>query len=246
MMIRDRSGINLYSLMPLLLFVIIVLYAPHAFAQTNTCVTTNCHATMGKDKFVHPPLMDGCITCHIATQEPADKKTTHPGNLKITLAKQEVNELCFSCHQDKQKSMMSKKTVHPPVKQSCLLCHNPHGSANKAVLSAEVPALCANCHPNEASLTQKALYKHGPMIDTRTCMNCHDPHSSDFSKLLSSPQAELCLSCHNKELNTESGKIKDLKAFLDANKGGQGPLKGKPCATCHNPHGSDYWHLKMP
>jgi len=306
-------------------------------AKEESCVTSNCHGTMGKGVSVHNPVKEGtCSVCHQITQESEPgKKTKHPGNITITLVQpganlcykchapkntrkivhapisgvngdctvchnphqapnigllkepvpalcfrchqdsmmknkvmhspveagkcsgchfnhqgdlpnrlvMEGNALCYTCHQKTQEGVNTKKDVHSPVKQSCVLCHDPHGSANKVLLSNPVPAICSTCHPNEVTLSEKSLNKHSPMTDEKACMNCHEPHYSDQAKLLPMPQKDLCISCHNKELTTEMGTIKDLKAFLSANNGGQGPLKDKPCFTCHNPHGSDYWRL---
>jgi len=327
---RCRKNIFFRSLCSLAL---IIAVSKGAAAQTDTCVSGNCHALMGADKFVHKPVQEGkCTTCHTATRE-ADKKTKHPDNLTITLSQQgadlcymchapknkkknvhapimggecischnphgspnkgllndvmpkicfschpesmmqhkvmhppvaagdcsschynhqgdlpnrlqqEGNALCFTCHPDKENGIKTKKTVHPPVKQSCTLCHNPHGSANKAMLIDVAPGICSTCHPNQSALAEKSVFKHGPMSDVKACMNCHDPHFSDQKGLLSAAQTDLCVGCHNKEMDTASGKLKDLKAFLAANNGGQGPLKGKACVTCHNPHGSVYWRL---
>jgi predicted CXXCH cytochrome family protein len=155
----------------------------------------------------------------------------------------EGNSVCFTCHPDKQDGLKTRKVAHQPVKQSCVQCHNPHGSPNKAMLSAVVPALCSNCHPNEASLTEKAITRHGPMMDAKTCMNCHDPHFSDNARLLPMPQMELCLKCHDKPLDTERGRIMDMKTLVTAKKNGHGPIKQKDCVSCHNPHGSDYWRI---
>jgi len=332
MMNQDKNGTMMFYLLPFFLFLTITS-VQQVFAQEKTCVTGNCHSSMGQDKVVHRPVKDGCMACHQAIQEPAERKTKHPGNLTISLVrqgenlcamchkpmntkkvvhgpisgggcvachnphqspnkamlkeiipklcfrchpdsmmkqqvmhppvvpgdcsschenhqsdnpgllKQEGNSHCLSCHTKMRDSMMTKKTVHASVQRSCTQCHRSHGSPNKSLLTATVPALCSSCHPNETALAEKAVTKHGPMSDAKSCMNCHDPHFSDFPKLLPSAQTALCVGCHNKEMDTESGKLKDLKAFLEANKGGQGPLKGKACVTCHNPHGSDYWRL---
>ncbi len=309
-----------------------LFFMQEAVAQTESCVTAKCHSGMAKDKVVHNPVKEGmCTTCHQAVQESG--KTTHPGNLKISLVQpgaslcymchepknkkkvvhapimgddctschnphqspnkgmlkdtvpkicfqchpesmvkqqvmhppvaagdcsgchdnhqsdfpnrlvQEGNSLCFTCHPDKEEGLKTKKSVHPPVKQSCILCHSPHGTAQKAMLSAAVPALCSNCHPNEAALTQRALTKHGPMNDAKLCMNCHDPHFSDFPKLTLKVQKDLCLGCHDKELDTERGRIANMKSLLESNKNGHGPVKSGDCVSCHNPHGSEYWRI---
>jgi len=327
----------------------IFFFAAFGFAQTKstitattatrsepalTCITVNCHATMSKGAFVHAPLKDGvCQDCHDVMQEPADKKTKHPGNVTITLVQQgsqlcyrchvakntakvihapiisgdcischnphqsqnkglmkepvpaicfrchqdsmmkskvmhapvkdgkcsechfnhqgdlpnrlvrEGNDLCYACHKKQEEGVTTKKDVHPPVKQSCILCHNAHGTASNALMSSPSPEICATCHPTEVALLDKSLNRHSPMSDAKGCLNCHDPHFADQPKLLPLGQQDLCLSCHDKEMTTEMGTVKDLKAFLAANKGGAGPLKNKECSACHNPHGSDYWRL---
>jgi predicted CXXCH cytochrome family protein len=136
--------------------------------------------------------------------------------------------------------LKAKKTVHPPAKKSCIQCHNPHGSANKAMLTDAVPGVCSSCHPNETTLAQRAISKHGPMNDAKSCMNCHDPHVSDQPRLLTAVQVDLCLGCHDKVLTTAQGTIKNMKDFLTSSKDFHGPVKSGNCVACHNPHGSDY------
>jgi len=326
---RDKS----LFFLSLCSFALIIAVSKGAVAQTDTCVSVSCHASMTTGKVVHGPVKEGrCTTCHTVTRE-KDKKTKHPDNLTITLTQQgadlcnmchepkdkkktvhapvmggdcischnphqsankgmlkeampnlcfqchpedmmkqknmhppvavgdcsgchdthqsdfpnlllkDGNALCYLCHADKEDGIKKKKVVHSPVKQSCTLCHNPHGSANKTMLVNAMPGVCSTCHPNESALMKKAIFKHGPMSDEKSCMNCHAPHYSDQPRLLPAVEKDLCLGCHSKEMDTASGKLKDLKAFLAANNGGQGPLKGKACAACHNPHGSDYWRL---
>lgn len=332
MMNREKVGIVLGSLF-LILFFSASMASPVTFAQEQSCVSSKCHASLGKDKVVHSPVKDGsCTMCHQAAEDPL-KKAKHPGNLIITLAQQGAdlcymchepknkkkvvhapiqggdctschnphqsankamlkepmpkicfqchpdsimkqtvmhppvqsgdcsgchdnhqsdfpnrlvqngNALCFMCHPDKEEGLKTKKVAHPPVKQSCVLCHNQHGSPHKRVLKEPVPAVCSNCHPNQAALSRKALTKHGPMTDANTCMNCHDPHYADQPKLLPMAQYDLCLGCHSAELDTETGRIKNMAAFLEANKNGHGPVRSKDCVSCHSPHGSDYWRI---
>lgn len=302
-------------------------------ASPESCVSSKCHASMGKDKAVHPPVKDGmCTTCHSTADDP-EKKTKHPGNLTITLVQQgaalcamcheakdtkkmvhapvkggdctschsphqspnkgmlkeplpalcfqchpdsmvkqknmhppvaggdcsgchdnhqsdfagrlvqDGNTLCFMCHPNLEEGLTAKKVAHVPVKQSCVSCHNPHGSAAPAMLRAPVPELCATCHPNEAALRQRAVTKHAPMADQKSCMNCHHPHFSDQPRLLLMSQLDMCLACHDRDLQTSKGKIANMKALLETNKNGHGPVKSSDCVSCHNPHGSDYWRL---
>jgi predicted CXXCH cytochrome family protein len=195
-----------------------------------------CHPdSIMKQAVMHPPVKSGdCSGCH----------DNHQSDFANRLV-QDGNALCFMCHPDKEEGLKTKKVVHPPVKQSCILCHNQHGSPNKAVLKDPVPVLCSNCHPSQAALTKRALTKHGPMTDAGSCMNCHDPHFADQPRLLPMAQYDLCLGCHSTELDTETGKIKNMSAFLETNKNGHGPVKSKDCVSCHSPHGSDSWRALM-
>ncbi len=177
-----------------------------------------CHPEdMVKQQNMHPPVAAGdCSGCH------DNHQSDFPNRLR-----QEGNSLCFTCHPDKEEGIKTKKTVHLPVQQSCTQCHSPHGSAQKAMLIDAVPEICSTCHPNESSPVKAVVFKHSPMSDAKTCMNCHDPHFSDQPRLLPEAEKDLCLGCHNKEMDTESGMLKDLKAFFAANNDGQGPLKAE-------------------
>jgi len=201
-------------------------------AMPALCFT--CHPeSMVQHKVMHPPAAAGdCSGCH----------DNHQSDFPHRLV-QEGNPLCFQCHPDKEEAIKARKVVHYPVKQSCVQCHNPHGSSSPALLSAPVPDLCATCHPNETALRQRAATKHGPMSDQKSCRNCHDPHFSDQPRLLPTTQLALCLTCHDKELESGKGKVANMKALLEGNKNGHGPVKDGSCVSCHNPHGSDYWRI---
>ena len=70
-----------------------------AFAETKeSCITTSCHATMGKEKFVHGPVAAGeCTSCHVQKGKHKFKPIT------------KVGQLCEQCHEP----MNVKKVVHP-------------------------------------------------------------------------------------------------------------------------------------
>lgn len=213
---------------------------PHQSAQKGMLrepmpkLCFQCHPdSIIKQAVTHPPVLGGdCSGCH------DNHQSDFAGRLVM-----EGNALCFMCHPDKEEGMKTKKVVHPPVQQSCVLCHDQHGAANKAMLKEKVPDVCGMCHPNETSLVKKALVKHAPMSEANPCTTCHDPHFSDVSKLLPVSQLDLCLGCHSMELETPSGRIKNMAAFLEKNPNKHGPLRSKDCASCHSPHGSDYWRI---
>jgi predicted CXXCH cytochrome family protein len=188
---------------------------------------------MMKQAVLHPPFAGGdCSGCH----------DNHQSDFPHRLV-QEGNALCYQCHPDKGEAIKARKVVHAPVKQSCVQCHSPHGSSSPALLSAPVPELCATCHPGQTTQRQRVITKHGPMVDQKSCRNCHDPHYSDQPRLLRAPQLALCLTCHDRELESSKGKVMNMKAHLEANKNGHGPVKSGDCVTCHDPHGSDNWRI---
>jgi predicted CXXCH cytochrome family protein len=193
-----------------------------------------CHPdSIVKQQYMHPPAAGGdCAGCH----------DNHQSDFSGRLV-QEGNALCFPCHPDLEEGLKGKKVSHYPVKQSCVQCHSPHGSSAPAMLSAPVPELCATCHPNETALRQKAVTKHAPMADAKSCRNCHHPHFSDQPRLLITAEMALCLACHDRELQTGRGRIANMKALLETNKNGHGPVKSGDCVPCHDPHGSDYWRI---
>ena len=74
----------------------------------------------------HAPYMAGhCSDCHLGSG-------ANPGPLKM-----EGDELCFSCH--------DQLTQHAHAFKKCTVCHNPHDSALRKLLAADLDE-CVNCH----------------------------------------------------------------------------------------------------
>ncbi len=189
-----------------------------AAAQSESCVTSSCHSTLGKDKVVHNPVKEQmCTICHQAIEDP-QKKTKHPNNLLISLV-QQGSELCSMCHEPKN----VKKTIHAPIMGGdCISCHNPHQSSETRLLREKRPQLCFQCH-DESIIKNKSV--HSPVKEGK-CNVCHDPHQSDLPKLLSKGGNDLCLSCHT-QMNAllQSGKVVH-------------PAVQQGCIMCHTPHSS--------
>jgi len=153
---------------------------------------------------------------------------------------------CLECHADRTQ----KKVVHAAVQMGCVTCHAeldassvPHKSKgrNAKGLSAESPALCANCH--DKSLFEGKLV-HGP-VAAGMCLGCHDPHGPDNIAMLKKEPATLCLDCHSdirKGPHVIAGFTRSGHPLGNDKKEVQDPLRpGKKfyCAACHEPHRSE-------
>lgn len=206
-------------LFPIIVAIILFLFLTYhndgrAFAKengkTDSCITESCHATMGKDKFVHGPVAVGdCASCHT----PTGKHTFKPIS--------NVSALCGGCHEP----MTGKKVVHPPVKEGkCTKCHNPHQSPNKFQLRADGGALCFLCHDKGMA---SGNFVHGP-VAVGSCSSCHNAHQSEFPKLLLAKGNEVCFSCHS-----DKAEAFKSRKFIHA------PVDGA-CVNCHSPHSAKY------
>ncbi len=103
-----------------------------------------------------------CDSCH-------DSKAT---NALVVPAEQ----LCLRCHE----LGVAKAYVHGPLASGgCLVCHDPHRSANRYLLVSASDGFCLHCHDRGAlSPTQ------GHAAETTDCTSCHDAHMSDRRYLL--------------------------------------------------------------
>jgi predicted CXXCH cytochrome family protein len=158
-------------------------------------------------KVIHKPLAAGdCQDCHSAAGP---------------LAKP-VAETCFKCH---TKFDELYKFQHGAAKLGeCAVCHDPHSSNNKSLLTAaKINDLCFTCHQDDAT---KRAWVHQPILD-KGCTACHDAHGGDFRFSLDAESSDLCLSCHT-----------PLAAKLKA-KVPHKALERYGCVACHDPHGSD-------
>jgi predicted CXXCH cytochrome family protein len=166
--------------------------------------------------------------------------------LAFELPVQAQDNACLKCHAD----LAGKKVVHAAVLMGCASCHSeidagvmPHKSKGKIAkgLSAEAPALCANCH-DKTLFDGKVV--HVPVAGGM-CLGCHNPHSSDNQGLLTKEPATLCLDCHpgiKKGPHVVAGFSQKSHPLGNEKKEANDPLRpGKKfyCASCHEPHRSD-------
>ncbi len=169
--------------------------------------------------FVHGPVGAGdCNVCH----------NPHASD-NVAQLQSPPEQICFNCHKD-QAGMLSKRHVHPPVKEACTKCHSPHSNAKKFLLSDAVPQLCIGCHDEYGQLSSLS-HQHKPASDGE-CLKCHNVHASDNPRMFPMPQGELCFSCHS-----------ETSELVAAKTNKHGPVKQGDCNACHNPHGSENFRV---
>lgn len=135
-----------------------------------------------------------------------------------------VENICFKCHPDVKKQLLSGIPHMPANRGECVECHNPHTSNYKNFLIKKGFDLCYRCHQKEKKNFNKG-FVHLP-IAKGECVKCHNPHSSKNKKILKEEKSKICFTCHKK------GKIFSRKNIHQ-------PLKKGDCLKCHNPHASD-------
>lgn len=190
-------------------------------SQSNrSCVECHDPHAANQEYVLKKPVQDLCLSCHV---EPPDK--TIPGNQDRPMpSPKAVNTLIRPDYGSAQYLKLSSKHVHEPVKKSCLLCHDAHGSEFPKELRAPVRDLCMDCHGANSekiikstqpypllggivSLPPKTFEKltyldlvekfvHEP-ADV-SCAFCHDAHASDYKAELYSSVQDVCLACHGR------------------------------------------------
>jgi predicted CXXCH cytochrome family protein len=115
--------------------------------------------------------------------------------LHSSLLKDAEPRLCFSCHGNVQAQFALP--VHHRVPEGlmkCSDCHNPHGSNNRASLTASNWETCVKCHVEKRG---PYVYEHAA-VRVEGCVICHNPHGSTNRMLLVRREGrQLCLQCHS-------------------------------------------------
>ncbi|MCP3905257.1 MAG: hypothetical protein GY715_16650 [Planctomycetes bacterium] len=219
----------------------------------------DCHeevaAAMTGSAYRHPPLEDGCTTCH--DLDDSDQRF---------FLRDSMSALCFACHDDVQDCFEHATLVHGPAQgdHGCTTCHAPHGSSQPGLLRQSRDALCLGCHDrpvdagggqplkNVAAQLRAGPNRHGALRDG-DCTACHQPHGTASARLLRAPYPTkfyasysadtyaLCFGCHEEqrawtEQQTSTTGFRNGDANLHW-KHVQG-AKGRACHVCHDPHAS--------
>jgi len=138
---------------------------------------------------------ESCLECHRSQQIELHRPFSHPvgeGQLACTdchnphggpgpadLHTFTANDSCFGCHAEKRGPFLWE---HQPVREDCGLCHEPHGSVHRDLLTQRTPFLCQQCHMAQfhpstslsgTGLPGESLPSGSQSLLGRDCMNCH-------------------------------------------------------------------------
>jgi predicted CXXCH cytochrome family protein len=240
----------------LTLFILVsIIFSFSAFpsysAEENTCVA--CHGDVKKPaKSVHAAMKMGCSACHASVEG-----KSHPDQKGSIVLTQKIPGLCYGCHDE---SKFKGKSGHTLLGM-CTGCHRPHRSDTEKLLNSEQPGVCYDCH-ERAKFTRKYLHK---IINVGGCSSCHAPHISNYPSLLVNNERELCISCHAAKMKLphvaalpgkrrhpidgviDPSTVKMISMPDPANPKKKimapdpnVPGKEMTCASCHDPHSSDF------
>lgn len=223
----------------------------------KTCM--NCHSLIEQ---VHRKIIDGelwesrpnvipiCVDCH----SPHEIRSSD-------YAKEFADEMCMSCHSDKNLSMMREgvkvslyvdsteiqNSIHS--NSECVRCHANVSRLSNPVCVESGPVDCSMCHEEtgvkfEMSSHYAALQEGEE--DAPDCKYCHGDHNvlsrlNNDSPIFARNIPSLCSKCHEGELTTKLGRQENLLLDYTESVHGKGLLESglvvaATCASCHDAH----------
>jgi len=198
-----------------------------------------------KKDYFHMGDNSRCAECHILEPRETDRKPVNPASFIAEAFDKEAviraTSTCYSCHN----KIAASPYVHGPVAVwSCLSCHDDKSDPKYSVKKPDTE-VCYGCHIEQKTDWQSKKVIHGP-VTLGKCTICHSPHSSNYPFNLYKATWDLCVNCH---ADRGSGTHVLGNSFFP----GGHPTRDKPdpvrtgkelsCASCHNPHASDYPHM---
>jgi predicted CXXCH cytochrome family protein len=185
-----------------------------------------------------------CKECHVLESGEHDLKPVLPGSFPEKEEGKNVfasASTCNSCHDNITRSPF----VHGPASVwSCLSCHNKDADPLYTV-KQPVKDVCYTCHVEQQIEWNSKKFIHGP-VNVGQCTICHSPHSSENAFNLFKSTWDLCVNCHAEKGTGLHVLGDDIFEKGHPTKGRKDPIRiGKEltCASCHNPHASNYPHL---
>ena len=158
----------------------------HKTAEVG-CVS--CHTVMEKKSqsalLAKTNQLELCSSCHKDVAAKMSRNSRHPvkeGKVDCSschnphgapgsgmLVKGNVNETCYSCHQEKRGPFLWE---HAPARENCMTCHDPHGTNNKSLLVTQSATLCISCHQYGGHVNEYR-YNRVSTPNGNGCVNCH-------------------------------------------------------------------------
>lgn len=186
--------------------------------QENNAICLTCHEKGQRTYWsgsTHEVRNVACSNCHTVMKNVSQKL-----NLKTVYEP----PTCFQCH--KEKLAQTARSSHMPLREGkmvCSDCHNPHGTANEALLwTATINDTCYKCHAEKRG---PFLFEHAPV--RANCLNCHDAHGSINEFMLKISRPRLCAECHGFG-HTLTGGPNSYQ------------IMGRACMNCHTQiHGTN-------
>ncbi len=189
----------------------------------ETCL--NCHSlglrSGGRFFDMHTRENFSCVRCHAIHKPKA-----------LPLLAEDPKVFCMGCHVN-----IGAEFVRPyrhklqEGTMTCLDCHNPHGSPQRAQTHrfAGNDLACLKCHGDKRG---PFIFEHAG-VRLEGCAACHEPHGSVNPRMLKRAEVRfLCLECHTFSATTLGGTP---PAFHDL----RSP-RFQNCTTCHvKIHGSN-------
>jgi len=198
-----------------------------------------------KIDYFHMEKRRFCAKCHVMEPSIYDTKPISPATFVAekfdNIAVIAATSTCYSCH----RKIMSAAYVHGPASVwSCLSCHDSETIPEYSVKKPDTE-LCYSCHTEQKKDWLSKKYLHGP-VNIGKCTICHSPHASKNSFNLFKSTWDLCVNCHAEK--ADGVHVIGDTMFKEGHptRDREDPIRvGKEltCASCHNPHASNYPHL---
>ncbi|HVS14726.1 MAG TPA: DmsE family decaheme c-type cytochrome [Thermoanaerobaculia bacterium] len=150
---------------------------------------SSCHLVMSRDSrqalLIREDSTESCYSCHGDVRAELLRTSHHPvreGRMDCAschdlhgsvgpaeLRGHTVNETCTTCHAEKRGPFLWE---HPPVRESCLNCHEAHGSNHRNLLSGKDSFVCLACHSYGGHINLPR-YNRTSNPYGQGCVNCH-------------------------------------------------------------------------
>ena len=206
--------------------------------RAPNCDLPECHPKNTEQRTIRHPLYleNRCLECHVTPQSP-----------QSSAVRARPDSVCQKCHTDVEWNAAEGHPAHPPGKEFCVSCHNPHESRVRNLLRDEKHlAACTECHQPFLLAAQSRPYQHQHFDPRTQCGSCHYAHLKGQGKYLRKNVSESCLTCHDMPILVKGRMLASIAEQLrDA------PVKHKAldkgaCPVCHTSHGSDQPALLRP